>query len=220
MENHDYKILWGYLTELRKELVESQKIRTQVIGFKITFVTALIGFISAKLLMDVEKTSEFMDEYYYLLLIPAIASIFFDFLIYSYSFSIKRIGLYIRYELEPRLGKMLNENNMLMWQKFLDKGVTKQKLALIGNLGITLIAVVIAIASILWFSRHYLATGIVTIVLLSFVAVDFWAMKQPARMVRKIRKKYKKTERNRLIKNLKKELEVCRAPGKPESEKE
>lgn len=112
--NNTYDILWGYLTELRKELVESQKIRTQVIGFKITFVTALIGFFISKLLSDIEKSGELDGYNFYLLIIPALASIFFDFLIYSYSFSIKRIGLYIRFELEPQLQDTCMDSNVTL----------------------------------------------------------------------------------------------------------
>ena len=40
---------WDLFVELRKELVESQKIRAQIIGFKITFVTTSVGFVAANI---------------------------------------------------------------------------------------------------------------------------------------------------------------------------
>jgi len=46
-----------------------------------------------------------------------------------------------------------------------------------------------------------LITGFVSFVLFSLRAVDFWAMKQLANMVRKTRKEYKKNGRNWLIEN-------------------
>ena len=64
---------FNLLIELRKEVIESQKIRAQVIGFKITFVSAGIGVIIANL----EKLPPV------LLAVPAFAAIFFDFLIDS-----------------------------------------------------------------------------------------------------------------------------------------
>lgn len=78
--------LWQLFVELRKEIVESQKIRAQIIGFKITFISSGIGLIIAGR-NTVPQT---------LLIVPALAAIFFDFLIQSYSFSIKRIGRYCR----------------------------------------------------------------------------------------------------------------------------
>lgn len=185
--DYEHEILWGYLTELRKELVESQKIRTQVIGFKITFVTALIGFFLTKLLGDMEKGVE-VDEYnYFLLVIPAV---FFDFLIYSFGFSIKRIGLYIRYELEPRFKEILTNKKTVLWQEFLVQEETKQPLAKIGNIGLTSIAIIIAIISILWFSNNLLITIATIIVLLGLVGVEIWGMTKTDKMIREVKKNY------------------------------
>lgn len=39
------EIAWNTLAELRKEIVEAQRISAQVIGFKITFVSASIGML-------------------------------------------------------------------------------------------------------------------------------------------------------------------------------
>jgi len=58
-------LAWNLFIELRKELVESQKIRAQIIGFKITFVSAAIALIGANL--------DKIIEYEYLLFVPAFA---------------------------------------------------------------------------------------------------------------------------------------------------
>jgi len=38
-------LTWRLFVELRKELVDSQKVRAQAIGFKITFVSTVTGII-------------------------------------------------------------------------------------------------------------------------------------------------------------------------------
>src|SRR5579859_6081320 len=83
--------IWDLFVELRKEIIESQKIRAQIIGFKITFISTAIGLVLASSNRGSQMT----------LIVPAFAAIFFDFLIQSYSFSIKRIGRYCRENLEP-----------------------------------------------------------------------------------------------------------------------
>ena len=60
-------LAWNLFVELRKELVESQKIRAQVIGFKITFVSAAVGLIGT----NIDRIPNI------LLVIPAFAAIFF-----------------------------------------------------------------------------------------------------------------------------------------------
>ena len=128
MESNKWKIrenklslYWNLYTELRKEIIESQKIRAQVIGFKITFVSASIGLLSSNL-DKIPKVS---------LIAPAIASIFFDFLINSYSFSIKRIGYYLKEQLDPEIkaeSKLPDE--FMLWQNFLKDPKTGQILQL------------------------------------------------------------------------------------------
>lgn len=188
--NNACDILWDYLTELRKELLESQKIRTQVIGFKITFVTALIGFFASKLLSDIEHGGEFNNLNYYLLVIPAIASLFFDFLIYSYSFSIKRIGSYIKFELEPILKEKCLESRIVLWQEYLDHSFNNQKLAKIGNLGLTIISVIIAIIPIVLLNTQMLLTILAIIIFSFLIGIDAWVMNSPNRLIKKVNKHY------------------------------
>lgn len=131
---------FSLLIELRKEVLESQKIRAQVIGFKITFVSAGIAVIIANL----EKLPPM------LLSVPAFAAIFFDFLIDSYSFSIKRIGYYCRSHLEPYIRKHSElDKSFLLWEEFMHQPGAGQIFAIVGNLGLTLLAVVPAIIGLL-----------------------------------------------------------------------
>ena len=113
---------WILLIELRKEVIESQKIRAQVIGFKITFVSAGIA-------VNPEKLPPV------LLAVPAFAAIFFDFLIESYSFSIKRIGYYCRNHLEPCIRSCLQlDESFLLWEEFMHQPGAGQVFAIVGNL--------------------------------------------------------------------------------------
>jgi hypothetical protein len=126
-------LAWNLMTELRKETLEAQRMRTQVIGFKITFVSTAIGVIYAK---------EFSRE---LLAIPAFASIFFDLLIVSYSVSIRRIGLYCKRYIEPRLRSLLG-HGFCSWEDFFETKQMRPVLAVFANLGFTALALAPAIA--------------------------------------------------------------------------
>ncbi len=143
------EILWNYLVELRKEVVQNQRIRTQIIGFKITFISAFIGILATKITFsDGAKVPIYLTQYGNLLfVIPAFSAIFFDFLIHGYCFSIKRIGIYVEKVLEP---KLITEQDVLLWQTFLTKHkeYTTQHFTKIGNWGLTFISILIAIISL------------------------------------------------------------------------
>ncbi len=73
--------------------------------------------------------------------IPAFASMFFDSLISSYSFSIKRTGYYCRTRLEPLLREGMElPPDFECWEQFLLRKSVRQNLAYLGNLGLTLLA--------------------------------------------------------------------------------
>ncbi|MDX2040132.1 MAG: hypothetical protein SF097_02735 [Acidobacteriota bacterium] len=132
-------ICWNVLVELRKELVESQKIRAQVIGFKITLVSTGIGVIVANL----DKVP------IVILVVPAFAAIFLDYLIQSYTFSIRRIGVYCREYLEPKIleGSEL-PGNFPLWERFMTRPKARQHFSMTGHLGITSLAVTAALFSL------------------------------------------------------------------------
>ena len=135
MPDPDYDFAWRLLVELRKELTGAQQIRAQVIGFKITFVSAAIGLIVANL----ERVPN------QVLVIPAFAAIFFDSLINSYSFSIKRIGFYCRHYLEPTFRRSVSwPASSPLWEEFMKLPDVRQYYSVIGDLGITGVAVISA----------------------------------------------------------------------------
>ena len=136
-------LAWNLMVELRKEMVEAQKIRSQIIGVKITFVSAGVGVIAANI--DTVPVQ--------LLVIPALAAILFDLLISSYGFSIKCIGYYCRSYIEPRLKKAFENSDspgeMLLWEEFVARGRFRQPLFLWGNLGLTGLAIILAVIALL-----------------------------------------------------------------------
>jgi hypothetical protein len=66
---------WNLYCELRLETREAQKIRAQVIGFKIALVSASFGFIYGADSFEIN-----------LLMIPAFSAILFDYLIVGYGY--------------------------------------------------------------------------------------------------------------------------------------
>lgn len=136
-------LAWNLMVELRKELVETQRIRSQIIGVKITFVSAGIGVIAANI--DAVPVQ--------LLVIPALAAILFDLLISSYGLSIKCIGYYCRSYIEPRLKKAFENSDspgeMLLWEEFVARGRFRRPLFLWGNLGLTGLAIILAVIALL-----------------------------------------------------------------------
>jgi hypothetical protein len=169
------ELCWNLYVELRKELVESQKIRSQIIGVKITSVGAGIVAIAANKDKGVPQQ---------LLVIPAFAAIFFDLLIHSYSFSIHRIGTYCRDHLEKVLkmsyalgpDKLPNQPKgaeFQLWQEFLGTGKYRHSFSRLANLGLTGLAVGIPTIS-LWtqYSWSYFFTSLS--ILLLFFYFDIW----------------------------------------------
>lgn len=163
------------LTELRKELVESQKIRAQMIGLKLTVITAAAGGSVIAFSKDQNPTLLCI-----LLFIASLITVSFDYLINSYSYSIRRIGYYIRNHLEPniflpeevKLFKLSSPHMFLKWEDFLyeyeysgnhekpkEDGKKPKKAkrrmigAIIGNLGITasiLVGTIISLFVLKW----------------------------------------------------------------------
>lgn len=122
------ELAWNLYIELRKEILATQQLRARAIEFKITFVSTSIGLIVANL-----KT---VDPR--LLVLPAFASIFFDLLIISYSFAIKRKGAYARTCLEPLLREHSNwPGTVLLWEEYMSQSAQRQLLSFVANIGIT-----------------------------------------------------------------------------------
>jgi hypothetical protein len=161
----EYQIAWNLFTELRKETLESQKIRAQVVGFKITFVSAGIGLIAS----NPDKIPSV------LLVIPAFAAMFFDLLIASYSFGIKRIGHYCRTHIEPRIRATCSlPSDFLLWHEFLRDPKMRQNLSDFANVGITLLALIPAVLALFSPFRPLVST-VFLVALLALFAYDIRA---------------------------------------------
>ncbi len=136
-----YDVALKYMVELRKEIVETQKIRSQMVGFKIVFITSGIGLIFANIGTIPS----------HLLAIPAFAAIFFDFLINSYSYSIQRIGQYCRNHVEPIIENYCQwpKPPYRLWEDYMKDFKGRKNLSFIGpfigNLGITSLTVALAV---------------------------------------------------------------------------
>jgi hypothetical protein len=133
-ENPQLKLTWDLFVELRKEILETQKIRAQIIGFKITFLSAAIGLILA----NQQKMS------LWLLFIPALASGLFDFLINAQGIAIRRISTYIQAYLEPQLHNLSGWGHAHpMWHEFVAQEPSYTRLFNhFGNIGLTALVMV------------------------------------------------------------------------------
>jgi hypothetical protein len=151
---------WTLYMELRKEILERQKLRTQFLGFKIALISAAVGLIGA----NRDKTPH-LDE---LLVVPAIAAFFFDFMITSYGAAIHRIAFYCREVLEPRIrvGYML-PSNFPLYEKYIF--ANPQNIANIGNLGLTLLVYLGATVILFLKQSKLLAATVFTLLTVLFV---------------------------------------------------
>jgi hypothetical protein len=157
------EIGWPLFEELRKELVETQALRTRVIGLKVAFVSA-----TAALVAGLDRVDPM------LLVVPAFAAIFFDVLINSYSFSVKRIGAYTRDYLEPQIRKeRAVPKEMLLWEEFMLSERSRQYMATVGNLGLTLLAC--ASAEVALYPFRLPIPFALGVALLAFFIYDAWS---------------------------------------------
>ncbi len=163
-------LAWNMLVELRLEIVASLRIRAQAIGFKITFISTGIAIIIA-------YRGEFRNE---LLLVPAFAAIFFDFLINSYSVSIKRLDYYTRVFLEPKVYNFAEwPKNEISWQEYIAKPESKQSYSMIGNLGFTVITMALAAVPLFYQSLGIKITILIAITLLFLFIIDVIIHRKP-----------------------------------------
>jgi len=176
MSKHEtFDFAWNLTVELRKELVELQRLRAQVIGFKITFVSTATAVIAANL----DKVP------IQLLVIPSFAAIFFDFLISSYSNSIKRIGLYCHEQLGELIKNLTDlPDKFMLWEEYLRSREFKQTQAIIGNLGITILSIIVAIIGLIIHFERYLSVSLI-IFLVGLLLYDGYEMIKPGKVPKK-----------------------------------
>jgi hypothetical protein len=154
------KLAWNLFGECRKDIIEHQKLRAQILGFKITIVGAGIGII----VTNMEKISST------LLIVPALAAIFFDLLLAGYSFSVKRTGYYCKKHIEPILRESMDwPDEALLWEEFMSKPKAKQKHQLFSVLGITTLAVIPAIVTLFFPFRIFLSSSMLMILIALFI---------------------------------------------------
>ena len=142
-----------------------------VIGFKITFVSAGVGLIVANL-KDGAPPS--------LLVMPAFAAIFFDLLIHSYSYSIKRTGYYCRTRLEPVI-RTEDGCPTELWEGFMASKKAGRNVAFWGNLGITLLTVVLGVIGLFVCPLRPLVSVPLCICLAALLPYDIWTFYKPRR---------------------------------------
>lgn len=160
MTSEKKQLAWNLFAESRKDIIEYQKLRAQILGFKITIVGAGIGIIAT----NMEKVSST------LLVVPALAAIFFDLLLAGYSFSIKRTGYYCRKHIEPILRESMDwPTEAPLWEEFMSKPEAKQSHQLFSILGITTLAVIPAIIALLFPFRLILSSSLLAILIGLFV---------------------------------------------------
>lgn len=167
-------LAWNLYVELRKELVATQQLRSRATQFKITLVSAGIGLIVA-------NRGSIDDDR--LLILPAFAAVFFDFLIASYTFSIKRKGDYLRETLERQLRVLAAwPAGELLWEEHVRQPENRQMFSVIGNVGITVIVALPGVLAVL--RAGSVSGGLLVLALLGLIAwivviygrLDYFAM--------------------------------------------
>jgi hypothetical protein len=134
------EVIWGLFLETRKQIIEYQKIRAQLFGFKVIFVGSAMGIVLANA-NNIPKIVHF---------IPAFAATFFDLLITSTTYSIKRTGAYCRNHIEPTIRESSHlPSSLPLWEEqFLISTGMERVLLLISNLGISLLALMPVILAV------------------------------------------------------------------------
>ena len=128
IKRNQFELAIKLLEELRIEIQNNKRYKNQMFGFKILFISAVLGLILANLdQVDIG-----------LIIIPALASFYFDFVIAGYSYAIKRAGAYVRCFLEPILKESSNwPNEALLWEEFLTKYKFWQTFSKQGTIGLS-----------------------------------------------------------------------------------
>lgn len=181
MSTEQREFAWNLYAELRRELTSLQTIRAQVIGLKITFVSATIGLIAANL----DKVSPLV------FLMPGLASISFDMLVHSYSLSIKRTGFYNRCTLEPilRAGYAF-PSKYFLWEEFMVTPQAQRNLACFGTVGITLLPLLVGVI-VLFIHYDWGFALLFTSGVAAFFAWDIYEMRKPGEFARSRQKFYR-----------------------------
>jgi hypothetical protein len=144
--------LWELMIELREEILSRQKVRVQIYGFKIALLTLLFAYIGSTenarinaLAMDKTGNSIFGVPIL-IILLPAIASVLLDFIMFNQDYGIKRISFFSREFLEPVIRKELKwPENELLWEEYMMHPNLRSRFGFLGNIGTTIIVYVLVL---------------------------------------------------------------------------
>jgi hypothetical protein len=114
---------WKLFVQIRQEMMEAQRIRMQLISFKITFVSAGIGVVLA---YGKNTLSQ-------LLIIPALGALFFDLFIIAQNYLLDRLSFYCK-DAVPE-----NPIQPVAWESWLSS--KPAILFKMGSIGITILAI-------------------------------------------------------------------------------
>jgi len=163
--NTSESLPWNLYVELREEVASMQQLRARAIEFKITFVTGALGFLLARV-----ATLHTDDQ---LLIIPAFAAVFFDFLINSYTSAVMRAGLYARDFIEPQLREQFAwRESFKLWEENLSLVPQRPILSLFGSVGITVLSAIPAARVALHSTWHFMALFGVLSALIAIVTAN------------------------------------------------
>lgn len=158
---------------LRSEIIEKQKVQIQILGFKIIFTSTFMGVIVSSIKDGAPAYSS---------VIPAVVSVFFDFLILSRTQSMRRIGDYLEEYIEPLLYHD-SSCGVVTWQSYLRLKGDTQFLKNAGELGFTLIMSVFAVLITLLYHGWWI--GIAAFIIIApLVALDSYLLNQPWRWMK------------------------------------
>lgn len=154
---------WSIYLEMRKEILATQQLRSRAIEFKVTLVGAAIGlFVANRAKLGEDR----------LIVLAAFAAIFFDFLIASYSVSIKRQHHYLRDSIEPQIRTAFAwPSGVLLWEEHVSQSSQRQILPVIVHLGLTVLATLPSVYVLTREPMVPINSGILAVILLLLVPV-------------------------------------------------
>jgi hypothetical protein len=166
-----YDLAWNIYSELRKEILELVELRAKLISAKITFVSAAITIIIGTIEKPYPK---------WIIVIPPVASICFDFIINSCIIISKKIDLYLRSQIEPILCTEAGfPSDVRLWSGYSWSIKVAPLYFPLGNIGVTACFILIAICVVLVYESFLVSMFCITVLLILF-ALDILSLYVPA----------------------------------------
>lgn len=173
-DSRTFDLAWNNYCELRKEIINLLEIRSKLVTGKITLVSAAITIIIGTIDKPYPK---------WIILLPTVVAVFFDFVIHSLIITSKKIDKYFRDQLEPLLRKEAgSEFSILLWSEYSHSNRVAPLYFPIGNFGITLCFASISLGVIFYY-QSFLSSFLSTILIALVVTVDVMSFYIPAKML-------------------------------------